>query len=121
MIELLSRSDIDFIVQAKDSFIAINHSQTGEIIFDELKGALSVSESEVSRIFKLVNFSNTEKISFSEWLCALALCTKLSEKSVANLYSFLDLSNNGKIKIRHLEQAYRPHLFKLNQSLEFLT
>jgi hypothetical protein len=36
MIELLSRSDIDFIVQAKDSFVAINKSQTGEISFDEL-------------------------------------------------------------------------------------
>lgn len=47
----------------------------------------------------------------------------LSEKSVANLYCFLDLTNQGRIKMRHLEQAYRPHLFKLKMELglEFLT
>lgn len=85
MLELLSLADHQFVTDAKNIFIAVNRSQTGEISFNELTDFLNASSTqqrdgaEVKTLFTkfhpLCNHSGEDphkSISWSEWLVLIA-------------------------------------------------
>jgi len=55
----------------------------------------------------------TGTITWSEWQGALAYQAQLTNKNLLNVFNYLDLKNKGEISFRTLEQAYKPHMFRL--------
>lgn len=113
MSELLSLADLDFVRDCKNTFIALNTSLTGELTRKELQAALGEKYSD--ELYGAVDHDDGDSISFSEWLCALAYATQLTAKNLSNIFQFLDLKKQGKIKASDLELAYRPHMFRLRR------
>ena len=96
MVELLSLADHQFVTDAKEIFIAVNRSKTGEITFDELSEFLNAFSTkkregaEVKTLFTkfhpLCKHSSDSdphtSISWSEWLVLIASKTQLNRKNI---------------------------------------
>ena len=75
---------------------------------------LGVSEAECSRIFDKLDCDGNGTVSYSEWLCALVYCDPhIFKANLPNLFKFLDVKKQGKMTIKDLEHAYKPHIFRL--------
>jgi Ca2+-binding EF-hand superfamily protein len=96
--ELLSLGNLDFVLEVKNTFLAINKSQTGEIVFEELKEFIrnvhpDTKEAKLIEIFDSIDHDQSGLISYSEFLCALAYIEQLNEKNLQKVFKFLDVEN----------------------------
>ena len=88
---LITLADTKFLSDMKDTFIALDHSLTGEINYSEFKSALKNEEEEVVKtIFNNQDFDKNGSISWGAWMCAMVFINKLKLKHMQNLYEFLN-------------------------------
>lgn len=127
MVELLSLADHKFITEAKNIFIAVNTSQSGEISFEELRvfldtySTLERTHNDVKSLFRKFHHlcDNAEEnqhdsISWSEWLVLIAAKTQLNRKNLLKLFEFLNYKATvSAMSLNAIEKAYRPHIFRL--------
>lgn len=125
--ELLSLADHAFVTEAKEQFMAVNQSCSGEISFTEFDEAMkqcmefesqSPEEAKVKEtkaLFDKINKVKTDDtVDWSEWQIALAYETQLNQKNLRNVFQYLNLkSNKAGIKLKHLKSSMKPHIFRL--------
>ena len=120
--ELLTLADNQFVKDARETFFATNISNTGEITFEELTAALKgvrtegdqeLTENDYKDIYSSVDADQSGTVTWSEWQASLSYQTQLTQKNLRNVFNFLDLKQQGVIKVQTLEKAYKPHMFRL--------
>lgn len=118
MSELLTLGDLDFVNQSRNTFLAINTSNTGELMYRELVRAFEsinvhLTAEKLTEIWRYMDHDENGSVSFTEWMCACAFIHQLNEKNLKNVFKFLNLKEENSISITHLEWALRPHIFRL--------
>lgn len=79
---------------------------------------LGFEEPEILKVFEKLDCDGNGTISYSEWVCALVFCDRhIYQKNLPNLFKFLDVKKQGRLKIKDLERAYKPHIFRLKLDL----
>lgn len=86
---------------SKSTFKAIDKDYSGLISSGELKKAFShslkgdISEDEINKIIKRVDYDNNGEINYSEFLSCTIDETNLSEHNLYELFKYLDVFSEG--------------------------
>jgi hypothetical protein len=72
----------------------------------------AIAREELDGVFSVL--ANQEmRITWSSWQCALSRINILTEKNLTSLYNFINIKGKPTISLSALNQAYRPHIFRL--------
>lgn len=92
--------------KVRDAFIAINTDGSGTVTIDEFKSVLEehMSKAEVVDIFKALDATNTNSITYSDFLAAMACSRAVQQKELLQeTFNRFDSDGSGSISVAEME------------------